>query len=69
MEIGTRYAPYIAPPIYSSHDPWQGKVDGNTGLVPANYIRVIEDVAVFDTEDDIQSSVCYIAYFFYYIYY
>ena len=50
----------VAPPIHSSHDPWQGKVDGNTGLVPANYIRVIEDVAVYDTEDDIQSSVRYI---------
>lgn len=30
-----------------------------TGLVPANYIRVIEDVPVFDAEDDIQSSVCF----------
>lgn len=39
-----------------NEDWYEGKVDSNTGLVPANYIRVIEDVAVFDAEDDVQSS-------------
>ena len=52
-----RYATCIAPPTHISRDPWQGKVDGDTGLVPANYINVIEDVPVYDAEDDIQSSV------------
>ena len=50
---------HLAPPtiMCSSHDPWQGEVNGDTGLVPANYIRIIEDVPVYDAEDDIQSSV------------
>jgi len=37
--------------------PLQGKVDGKTGLVPSNYVDVIEDVAFYDIEDDVQSSV------------
>lgn len=36
---------------------WEGRVNGRTGLVPGNYIEVIERPVAHDTQDTIQESV------------
>ena len=36
---------------------WEGRVDGRTGLVPGNYIEVIEEPVARDNQDTLQESV------------
>ena len=36
---------------------WEGRVDGRTGLVPGNYIEVIEEPVGRDNQDTLQESV------------
>ena len=36
---------------------WEGRVNGRTGLVPGNYIEVIEEPVTRDSQDTLQESV------------